>query len=214
MGRRSSHTPDELRELIIAEATKLIDTHGLQGLSARAIARQINYSPGTIYNVFKDLDELLFTIEIAMLDRLAAELRDVPRSGDPAEHVTAVVTTYASFTARHPRLWNVLMQHQPKNDTAPPHDFIARLEAVRREIETALAPVLAEQDEASARRASVTLWAALHGLVSFQANGKMQQVVTHDTVQIAQDLVAMVIRGFQTGTRVMPKRKLAPNSMV
>jgi len=52
MGRRSTHTPQQLRELILDAAQDIIQVQGLAGLSAREIARRIEYSPGTIYNMF------------------------------------------------------------------------------------------------------------------------------------------------------------------
>jgi len=67
MGRRSVHTPEELRELIIQAATEIVEQHGLEGLSAREVAKRIGYSPGTIYNVFENLDDLLLTIEARLL---------------------------------------------------------------------------------------------------------------------------------------------------
>ena len=40
MGRRSTHTPDQLRQLILDAAEAIIETNGLAGLSAREIARR------------------------------------------------------------------------------------------------------------------------------------------------------------------------------
>ena len=58
MGRRSSHTAEELRELILDASTALISEGGLASLSAREVARRIGYSPGTLYNVFENLDDV------------------------------------------------------------------------------------------------------------------------------------------------------------
>ena len=43
MGRRSIHTPDELRELIIEATTGIVEQDGLEGLSAREIAKRVGY---------------------------------------------------------------------------------------------------------------------------------------------------------------------------
>src|SRR5262245_47845907 len=87
MGRRSLHTADELRELIIGASTELIEEAGFAGLSAREIARRINYSPGTLYNSFENLDELVLIIEGRLLDRLLDRLSAVPEGHDPRERV-------------------------------------------------------------------------------------------------------------------------------
>jgi len=47
MGRRSIHTPDELRELIIEATTAIVEQDGPKGLSARAIATTLRDAPGT-----------------------------------------------------------------------------------------------------------------------------------------------------------------------
>ena len=72
MGRRSIHTPDELRELIIEATTSIVEQDGLEGISAREIAKRVGYSPGTFYNVFENLDDLLLIIEARLLDGLPA----------------------------------------------------------------------------------------------------------------------------------------------
>ena len=87
MGRRSIHTAEELRELILKAATELIESDGLAGLSAREVARRIGYSPGTLYNVFDNLDDLVLTIEARLLDRLAARLAEVPSASSPQEQL-------------------------------------------------------------------------------------------------------------------------------
>ena len=69
MGRRSTHSPQQLRELILDAAQEIIDVHGLAGLSAREIARRIGYSPGTIYNMFDNLDDCLLYTSPSPRDR-------------------------------------------------------------------------------------------------------------------------------------------------
>jgi hypothetical protein len=51
MGRRSVHSPEELRQLILDASQTIVERNGITGLSAREIARMIGYSPGTLYNI-------------------------------------------------------------------------------------------------------------------------------------------------------------------
>jgi AcrR family transcriptional regulator len=53
---------EAMRELIIATAKEIIAKEGLDNLSIRKIARQIEYSPSVIYNYFKEKEELVNTI--------------------------------------------------------------------------------------------------------------------------------------------------------
>src|SRR3990167_3233224 len=98
MGRRSIHTPEELRELIIQAATDIVERDGLAGLSAREIAKRIGYSPGTLYNVFENLDDLLLTIEARLLDTLAERLAKTDPAGAPDERLRRLAGAYFAFT--------------------------------------------------------------------------------------------------------------------
>ena len=104
MGRRSIHTAEELRELIIQAATDIVERDGLAGLSAREIAKRIGYSPGTLYNVFENLDDLLLTIEARLLDRLAERLAETDASGTPQQRVHRLTEAYVAFTQERPEL--------------------------------------------------------------------------------------------------------------
>src|SRR4030042_34590 len=102
MGRRSIHTPDDTRELIIEATTAIVEQDGLEGLSAREIAKRIGYSPGTLYNVFENLDDLLLTIEARLLDRLAERLAETDTSGTPQQRVHRLTEAYVAFTQERP----------------------------------------------------------------------------------------------------------------
>ena len=62
MARRSDHTKDELKDIILSASRKIIEKEGFQNLSARKIATAIKYAPGTLYNFCKNLDELILQI--------------------------------------------------------------------------------------------------------------------------------------------------------
>ena len=85
MGRRSIHTPDELRELIIEATTEIVEQVGLEGLSAREIAKRVGYSPGTLYNVFGSYDELLLRVNARTLDHWYAFLQARLKRGGKSE---------------------------------------------------------------------------------------------------------------------------------
>ena len=88
MGRRSTHTPQQLRELILDAAQDIIQVQGLAGLSAREIARRIEYSPGTIYNMFENLDDVVLHVEARVLEALDKRLSTLLQDGNPAGRVS------------------------------------------------------------------------------------------------------------------------------
>ena len=59
MARRSDHSREELREMALAATEEIIDQQGLAGLTARKVAAGIGYTVGTLYLVFRNLDDLI-----------------------------------------------------------------------------------------------------------------------------------------------------------
>ena len=202
MGRRSSHKPDELRELIITSATDLIDSEGLAGISARAIARQIGYSPGTIYNIFEDLDDLILTVEQRLLERLAVRLAHVPPSSDPVQHLCNLAAAYLAFTQEEPRLWNLLSEHYMPAGWQVPVTFLAKFDALLDEVGKAITPLTGTPE--SAQQSARVLWAGIHGITSLATAEKL----SHITPVMARALVDDLVRTYAAGlTARQPKRK-------
>ncbi len=57
--RRRDREIENMKHIIIEAAEDIIATDGIDGLSIRKIARQIEYSPATIYHYFEDKEEIL-----------------------------------------------------------------------------------------------------------------------------------------------------------
>ena len=130
------------RELILKAATELIESDGLAQASAREVARRIGYSPGTLYNVFDNLDDLVLTIEARLLDRLAARLAEVPSASSPQEQPQRLAETYLRFTSENPRLWNLLFEHHMPAGKDIPAWYRMKLDGLMARIEEALTPVM------------------------------------------------------------------------
>lgn len=201
MGRRSLHTADELRELIIGASTALIEEAGLAGLSAREIARRINYSPGTLYNSFENLDDLVLTIEGRLLDGLMAALAALPpgKAGDPAARVHEIARCYLAFAAANPRLWSLLLEHSVPAARRVPDWYRQKLEALMGRIEDALLPLAAGLGPEDVRRAARVLWAGVHGLASLSATDKLAIISAEDARVLMDDLVGNYLIGFEAG---------------
>jgi AcrR family transcriptional regulator len=186
MGRRSTHTPQQLRELILDAAQEIIEVQGIAGLSAREIARRIGYSPGTIYNMFENLDDVVLHIEARVLDALDGRLAAVLNDGDASTRVTRLALAYLAFTHEKPKLWNLLFEHHMPAGTALPSWYQQKLEMLMSRVEAALAPDFGPGQEMERERAARVLWATADKL----------SVVTTDTAsRLIEDLVGTYLSG-------------------
>ena len=195
MGRRSVHTPEELRENILQAATELIAASGLSGLSAREIARRIGYSPGTIYNVFVNLDDLILTIEKRMLDQLDSELDAISANPDPRGYLLELAKTYLDFTHKNPRLWNLLFEHHLPAGVEMPPEYQEKLDTLLARIENALRPLATRCDDAELKRRARVLWAGVHGITSLSTTDKLSTITAEAAWPMVQDLVETYLDG-------------------
>ena len=197
MGRRSIHTPDELRELIIEATTSIVEQDGLEGLSAREIAKRVGYSPGTLYNVFENLDDLLLIIEARLLDELAGRLADTDASGPPAERLRRLVGTYFVFTQERPKLWNLLNEHRMPAGREVPEWYQTKVENLMMPLEAALVPLLPGSDPGCQKRHARTLWASVHGMTALSTADKLSHVTAHAGRTLVDDLISTYLAGLQ-----------------
>ncbi|MGW8205677.1 MAG: TetR/AcrR family transcriptional regulator [Hyphomicrobiaceae bacterium] len=195
MGRRSVHTPEELREHILNAATELITASGLSGLSAREVARRIGYSPGTIYNVFVNLDDLVLTIEARMLDQLAASLESLTASQNPRENLLQLAHAYLDYTHANPRLWNLLFEHHLPAGVDVPPEYREKLEGLLSRIEDALRPLTKTSDEDELKRHARVLWAGVHGITSLSTADKLSSITAESAWPLVKDLVETYLDG-------------------
>ena len=195
MGRRSTHTPQQLRELILDAAQNIIEAHGLAGLSAREIARRIEYSPGTIYNMFENLDDVVLHVEARVLDALDQRLSAVLKNGEALGGALALAHAYLAFTHEKPRLWNLLFEHHMPKDAQLPSWYQQKLELLMSRVEEALAPMFSPGREADRQRAARVLWAGVHGITSLSTADKLSVVTSESANRLIDDLVATYLAG-------------------
>ena len=197
MGRRSAHTPQQLRDLILDAAQAIIETHGLAGLSAREIARRIDYSPGTIYNMYQNLDDVVLHVEGRLLEELEGRLAAVAKDGDPVAAAPRMSQTYLNFAAERPRLWNLLFEHHLPKDAPLPPAYQQRFEALADRVEEALMPLYPNGAAEQRRQAARVLWSSVHGIASLSTADKLAAV----TAENAGAMVENLVRGYLTGVK-------------
>ena len=74
MARRSDHNRDELRNMALEAAYEIVVSEGARNLTTRKVAARIGYSVGTLYLIFKNLDDLKLALNIQSITRLRSRL--------------------------------------------------------------------------------------------------------------------------------------------
>lgn len=188
MGRRSQHTPEELRELILGATRRVVEADGICQPSAREIARAIGYAPGTLYNMFQNLDEILLHVEARIFDELDARLATDLAGVEPRDAIRQFAETYVSFACENPRLWALINQHHPEPSLQIPAWYLERSCAPLNRLETVLARSRTTNDATEISRNARLIWTTLHGLVQVGMTGKFSPLSRAAISTMAQSL--------------------------
>jgi AcrR family transcriptional regulator len=197
MGRRSVHSPEELRQLILDASQTIIERNGITGLSAREIARMIGYSPGTLYNIFENLDDVLLTLQVQLLGRTVDHLKRVPLGADGEKNIAALAHAYVDFALANRRLWNLFVSHNLPSGSKMPPLYIEHINTLIGIIKTALAPLAPNASLESLDATARTLWAGLYGITAVAATEKAAYLTPATAQAYASELTATFVKGLR-----------------
>ncbi len=177
MARRSEHTRQELKELALQAAIKLAHEQGLSGLTARKIATEMGYTPGTLYLIFENLDELILHVNAQTLDDIYESMQSQLQVTDPVgQEVHRLVDAYIHFATDNLGLWSCLHEHKSTTETLPDW-YDSRISRNFNLLEHALYRVSTTeteqlnwatsdhgQQDASIQLVAKALWCGIHGV--------------------------------------------------
>jgi AcrR family transcriptional regulator len=196
MARRSEHSKEEIRSMALAAAETIVKSDGLAGLSARKIAKKIGYTVGTLYLVFKNLDELILTINARTLDALADKMQDaLQKCRQPRTCIVAMGRTYVAFANDNPQLWSMVFEHRlPEGEQVPPW-FASKVNNMFLLVEAQLTPLLENQSEKKIDLASKAIWCGVHGICSLAVTGKLEIDNTESINTLTDSLINNYLAG-------------------
>jgi AcrR family transcriptional regulator len=185
----------EVRRKILDAARELFMAEGYERVTMRRIALGIEYSPTTIYNHFKDKDDLVNALCHEEFSQLFGALDLGAPARDPVEWIRQIGGAYVAFGRANPNHYRFMFMTQIRegHEVSEPgrQSFDLLRTAVARAIKTG-AFVKGDVDTMAQ-----VLWASIHGAVAL--------LVTYEARQFpgapaAPDLVQQVLenglRGF------------------
>lgn len=174
MARRSDHSKEELRNMAIAAAEQLVIAKGIGGISARKVAGEMGYTAGTLYLLFRNLDDLITEVNLRTLQQLETEIEQaVEGERDSVAAIYAIARGYLRYAQMHTNRWLAVFEHRLGGETFPAHyhmqvdRLFALVEAPLRSIRGSAVPQSEIAKEARA------LWAGVHGLAALTERDKL-----------------------------------------
>lgn len=178
MARRKDHTREELTQLAIQCGKEIITAEGVSALTARNVAKHMGYTPGTLYNLFENIEGLMLAINIETLQDFAGTLDQIIRStSKPKKRIRKIAEAYLALQEQRPQLWALLFATPIQAHSETYHEAIhAVFDPVVQIMEFISGSPAARQD-------AKVLWATLHGICLLKQNGKLD-VTDADTPKI------------------------------
>ncbi len=195
MARRSEHTRAELKTMLIAAAERIVAEDGLRKVTIRGITKEIGYTSGSLYIVFKDLDELIMEVHMRTLERLYNHLSSLEKGVDPEADLITLAHGYKEFTSSNKRLWTALFEHKLPDGDLPPERY---QRAIFRLIDLgveAIRPLYPEGEDAQIIHDARVLWASLYGIMVLDASNKLSRF--EETSLYVESLVKNYVAGIE-----------------
>ena len=200
---KTAERRQRLRDALISAAERTIETDGIGGLKARALANEVGCAVGAIYNVVTDFDDLIVAVNSRTLAALERELEASEQISDAAERVGALErlvrlgTAYLAFATAHRLRWRALFEHRLPEGKPIPERYIEDQRRLFRYVEEPLAEL--RPDLSDERRALVarSLFSAVHGMVMLGLEEKLQAVPAKYLREQIAFIVSAIGRGMQ-----------------
>ncbi|HEY8202228.1 MAG TPA: TetR/AcrR family transcriptional regulator [Actinomycetota bacterium] len=195
--RAGQRRPRSVRTAILKAARRLYLAEGVEGVSARKIAREVGCSPTAIYLYYRSIADLLEHLRMEGHGLLAGHLRDASRTSGAIECLRAMGRAYHRFGRDHPAFYALMFSLRPAE--------MPGRAAVQREMQTLFIVrdvVAAGMAAGELRRGDATvvanaLWAQVHGVTALAVSGLLFETAPgHD-----QDVLETVLESALTRLR-------------
>jgi len=130
MARRSEHSQEEIKEMILVASEEIVREQGFSALKVRKIAADIGYTVGSIYMVFTNMDDLMIHIKVRTLRKLFQSLQGSVSVISPKEDVLTMALAYIDFVMKNQGLWRMLFEHQLSVDAVIPESYRQEWQAI------------------------------------------------------------------------------------
>ena len=193
MGRRSDHTQEELKELIINASMKLITEIGPSAFGTRAIAKEIGYSFGTIYHIYDNLENLRYFVKGRVLDNWYKELSiGMDKQEEKAKYL---IDAYIDLSEQQRFLWAFVFALPSDDKENAPSWYKEKVDNLFSLVLAAFEPIAHNKREAGI--AARAIWPGVHGICVLDMAHKLEMVSNDSPKTLAHNMLAIYMTGIK-----------------
>lgn len=154
------------KDAILDAARQIIREQGADGLSIRAIAERIEYSPAALYEYFGSKEEIMAAVCGQGHERLTQAMTAVDPTLPAPKYLMAIGQAYITFAMQNPEHYLLMFTNpafagSPEDIRASDSSFTLLLAAVQRGLDEG---VFKERPKYGLMEMAYTAWAIVHGI--------------------------------------------------
>lgn len=108
ISERKAKEKEELKSLILQAAKKLFVEKGIEKTTIRSIAKEIEYSVGTVYVYYKDKNDILYDLHTQGFRKLGSDMKVLFNVENPMERLKAIGRVYLQFAIENPDMYDLM----------------------------------------------------------------------------------------------------------
>lgn len=189
IAERKEREREGVKDLILAAAREIFLAEGYENTSIRKIATKIEYSPGIIYNYFKDKNDLLLALHDKAFEcKIEALFHSVQNISDPLERLRATGRSYLKYGVDNPADYELMFILSCTMDALAVkeefwQDGAAAINMLKANILECMEKGYFRKD-INPDHISLVLWSQVHGLVSLHNKERLNIYDTPDKIQL------------------------------
>jgi AcrR family transcriptional regulator len=193
INERKDREKQDMIELILNEAMKLIITEGYDNITMRKIADKIEYSPTTIYLYFKDKSEILYSLLNMAFDKFYEAQLSIQNIPDSKERLLAHGLAYVKFAMDNPHYYDLMfILKEPTESMKCPEDWLSSTrtyDLLKTNIQQCMDDKYIEETDIEV--IAFTLWSLVHGIASlmikrgFMIPEHFREYLIYNSIQFA-----------------------------
>jgi len=198
MARRSDHSREELKELALKSAEELLNSKSASELSTRQIATKMGYTVGTLYQIFKNLPDLLLHVNTRTLARLYQDCQNLNLStSDAQENILAYANVYLQFAHTHPGQWELIFDNDILGHNELPDCYLNQVNVLFSLIEIQLKILSPSCSDQEITKTSRVLWSSVHGICTLSINNNLFANSNYHSDELIHSLIKHFIKGWR-----------------
>lgn len=173
MARRSDHTREELRALALKSARAIVREEGVSRLSTRKVADKIGYTSGTLYQVFRNRDDLVEQMNAETLHMLFEKCSPVQSDRTIHDRLSILANGFVAFANERPDEWAAVINYTYATDHEWSKLYDKNLEQLLGLLVEATAELYTESGCTNQMTDVRLLWQSLYGIFSLGAANRL-----------------------------------------